>query len=56
MNNLLTLIIPSYRSKKLIMSHLQKFSKKFKIIIIENSNDKLLKKIAKYRFKNVDIY
>ena len=39
MNRLVTIIIPSYRSKKLILSHLNKFSKEIKIIIIENSYD-----------------
>ena len=40
MNKLLTIVIPSYRSKKLILSHLKNLSKRFKIIIIENSYDK----------------
>ena len=56
MNKLLTIIIPSYRSKKLILPHLEKLSKKFKIIIIENSYDKSLEKIIKKKYLNVDIY
>ena len=56
MNKLLTIIIPSYRSKKLILPHLKRLSKKFKIIIIENSYDQSLKKIIKDKYKNVKIY
>ena len=56
MNNLLTIIIPSYRSKKLILSHVKKLSNKYKIIIIENSYDKSLKEIIKKKFKNVEVY
>ena len=47
MNKLLTIIIPSYRSKKLILPQLKRLSKKFKIIIVENSYDKSLEKIIK---------
>ena len=56
MNKSLTIIIPSYRSKKLVIPHILKFYKKFKIIIIENSNDESLKKIIAKKYKNVDIY
>ena len=45
MNRLVTIIIPSYRSKKLILSHLNQLSKQFKIIVVENSYDKSLKEI-----------
>ena len=56
MNKLVTIIIPSYRSKKLILSHLNKLSKEFKIIIVENSYDKSLKEIINNKYKNVNIY
>ena len=56
MKNLLTIIIPSYRSKNLILSHLKKLSNKYKIIIVENSYDRSLKKIIKKKYKNVDIF
>ena len=56
MNKSLTIIIPSYRSKKLVIPHIHKFYKKFKIIVIENSNDLSLKKILKKKYRNVDIY
>jgi GT2 family glycosyltransferase len=56
MNKLLTIVIISYKSKKLILSHIQKFYNKFKIIIIENSSDEKFKKTLKKNYKNVDIY
>ena len=46
MNKYTTIIIPSYRSKKLILTHIKRFSKNFKIIIVENSNDKSFKEIV----------
>ena len=45
MNDLLTIVIPSYRSKKFILNHIKNLSGKYKIIIIENSYDKLSKKL-----------
>ena len=56
MNKLLTIVIISYKSKKLILSHIQKFYNKFKIIIIENSSDKEFKKTLKKNYKNIDVY
>lgn len=56
MNKDISIVIPSYRSKLLILSHLKKLSKKYKIIIIENSYDKSLKKIIENNYKNVEIY
>jgi len=56
MNNLVTIIIPSYRSKILILSRIKKLSNKYKIIIVENSYDKTLKEVVKNKFKNVDVY
>jgi len=56
MNKYLTIIIPSYRSKKLILTHIKRFSNNFKIIIVENSNDKSFKEIVENKYKNVDIY
>ena len=56
MNKFTTIIIPSYRSKKLILTHLKRFSKNFKIIIIENSYDINFKNIVENKYKNVDIY
>ena len=56
MNKLITLIIPSYRSKKLIIAHLKKLSNIYKIIIVENSYDTTLKRIILNKYKNVDVY
>lgn len=56
MNKLLTIIIPSYRSNDLILTHIKNLSNKFKIIVIENSNDKTLKKKIENKYINVDIY
>ena len=56
-NNLLTIVIVSYKSSKLIITFLNKFSKLFKIIIIENSSDLNLQKIIKKKYKkNVNIF
>ena len=48
----LTILIPSYKSKNLILDHVKKISKKIPIIIIENSKDKELKKILDNNYKN----
>tara|TARA_Y100000389_G_scaffold202806_1_gene249284 strand:+ start:354 stop:1244 length:891 start_codon:yes stop_codon:yes gene_type:complete len=56
MNKFTTIIIPSYRSKKLILRHIKKFSNNFKIIIVENSNDITFKKFLENKYNNVDIY
>ena len=56
MNKFTTIIIPSYRSKKLILTHVKRFSKYFKIIIIENSYDINFKNIVENKYKNVEIY
>jgi GT2 family glycosyltransferase len=56
MNKLLTIVIISYKSKKLILSHIQKFYNKFELIIVENSSDEQFKKTLKKNYKNVNIY
>ena len=56
MNNLVTLVIPSYRSKNLILNHIKNFYKKYKIIIIENSHDTKLKQLIKKDFPKVSVY
>ena len=56
MNKFLTIIIPSYRSKYLVLSHIKNLYKKYKIIIVENSYDQSLKEIIKKKYKNVDIF
>ena len=56
MNNLLTVVIPSYKSRKRIFNHVKNISKNIKIIIIENSQDKVLKKELEKKNKNVKVY
>jgi len=52
----ITIVIPSYKSGKLIISHLKKISNKINVIIIENSKDKRLKKEIETKYKNVKVY
>ena len=56
MEKLITVVLPSYKSGKLLISHLEKISKKIKIIIIENSKDKKLKKKIEKNYKNARVY
>ena len=56
MNKLLTVVIPSYRSEKLVFSHLKNLHKKYKIIIIENSYDKSLKRKIENKYKGVVVF
>jgi len=56
MNKLLTVVIPSYKSKNRILSHISKLSKKLTIIVIENSEDINLKKKIGKKFKNTKVY
>jgi N-acetylglucosaminyl-diphospho-decaprenol L-rhamnosyltransferase len=56
MKKLITVIIPSYKSGKLIISHLKKISKKINIIVVENSGDIKLKKEIEKKYKNTKIY
>ena len=52
----ITIVIPSYNSKKLVLLHLKKLSKKLKILIIENSQDNILKKLVNKKYKNAKVY
>ena len=56
MYSYITIVIPSYKSGKLIISHLKKISRKINVIIIENSKDKRLKKEIETKYKNVRVY
>ena len=56
MNNSVTLIVPSYRSKNLILKHIKNFYNKYKIIIIENSYDRKLKNLIQKDFPKVSVY
>ena len=52
----LTIVLPSYKSKELIIQHINNLSKKFKFIIVDNSYDKKLKKDLEGKYKNVKVY
>ena len=56
MNKLLTIVIPSYKSKPKIIDHVKKISKKIPIIIVENSEDKILKIFLEKEHKNVKVF
>ena len=55
MNKLLTIVLPAYRSDKLVLLHLKSLHKKYKVIIIENSYDVSLKRKIENKYKNVDV-
>lgn len=55
MNKDLTIVFSSYQSKKALDLILKKLNRKFKIIIVENSNNKLIKKKFEKKFKNVKV-
>lgn len=52
LNKEVTIVIPSYKSRSLLINHLNNFSQKYRVIVIENSGDQILKKIIKKKFKN----
>ena len=56
MHKSITIVIPSYKSKKLVLLHLKNLSKKFRILIIENSQDKILKSVVDKKYKNTKVY
>ena len=51
-----TIVIISYKSKKKIINFIVNLSKNYRIIIIENSDDKSIKKDIDQLFNNVEIY
>ena len=56
MHKELTIVLPSYKSRELIIQHINNLSKKFKFIIVDNSYDKKLKKDLEGKYKNVKVY
>ena len=56
MHKELTIVLPSYKSRELIIQHINNLSKKLKFIIVDNSYDKKLKIELEYKFKNVKVY
>lgn len=55
MKNILSVVIPSYKSSNKIYKHLKDLPKDIKIIIIENSQDKKLKEKIKKKYKKVKV-
>jgi GT2 family glycosyltransferase len=56
MNKFLTVVIPSYKSRNRIISHINKLPKNLNIIVIENSEDIDLKKQISKKFRNTEVY
>ncbi len=52
----ITIVIISFHSKNKVKNFISKLSNNFKIIVIENSEDKILKSEIKKEHENVDIY
>ena len=51
-----SIVLVSYKSRNKILNFLKNISENYKIIIIENSYDKVLKKEIEKKYKNVEIY
>ncbi|WP_440676910.1 glycosyltransferase family 2 protein [Candidatus Pelagibacter sp. HIMB1587] len=56
MNQEVTILILTHKSKKLVLDYIKELYKKFKIIIIDNSNDLDLKSIIINSYPGVEIY
>ena len=56
MNQDITIIILTHKSKDLVIDYIKDICKKFKIIIVDNSNDVELKSIIDSCYQNTDIH
>ena len=56
MHKSITIVLPAYKSRSLLLDHIKKISKKIKIIIIDNSYDKKLKKEIENKYRNVTVF
>ena len=56
MNQDVTILILTHKSKKLVLDYIKELYKKFRIIIIDNSNDLDLKSIIINSYPGVEIY
>jgi len=56
MNEDVTIIILTHKSKKLVLDYIKNLYQKFKIIIIDNSNDLNLKSIITKSYPGIDIH
>ena len=52
----LTIIIVTYKSDEIIYKFIKKIPKNIKVIIVENSKNKELKKNIEKKFKNTRVY
>ena len=53
MNNKITIILTAHKSKKLVLNHIKNFYDYFKIIVVDNSNDLVLKNEISQKYPNV---
>lgn len=56
MNQDVTIIILTYKSKNLTIDYIKNLYKKFKIIIVDNSADTELESVIKSSYPDVDIH
>ena len=56
MNQDITIIILTHKSKNLVIRYIKNIYKKFKIIIVDNSNDTELKSIIENNYQDTDIH
>ena len=56
MNQDVTIIILTHKSKNLVIDYIKDIYKKFKIIIVDNSNDTELKSIINNNYQDTDIH
>ena len=56
MNQYITIIILTHKSKNLVIDYIKNIYKKFKIIIVDNSNDTKLKSIIESNYQDTDIH
>ena len=56
MNKEVTIIILTHKSKKLVLDYIKNLYKKFKIIIIDNSNDINLRSVITDNYPGIDIH
>lgn len=53
MNNDVTIILLSHKSKDLVLEYIEAIYRKFKILIIDNSNDLILKNVINNNYPNI---
>ena len=56
MNKDVTIVILTHKSKKLVLNYIINLYKKFKIIIIDNSQDKDLENLIKKKYPDIEIH